>query len=81
MEDDTMGLANSETVELAVTGMTCGNCSAHVKKALAGVSGVTNVDVDLAGGAAKVQIGADGADVDQLIEAVRDAGYDATVRS
>jgi copper chaperone CopZ len=70
---------NKETVRLAVTGMTCGNCSAHVKKALSEVPGVTAVDVDLAGGSATVGVGAEGTDVDQLIEAVRDAGYEAEI--
>ena len=69
-----------ETIELNVTGMTCGNCRAHVAKALAEVPGVTNVDVDLEKGRARVERSG-ATDTDQLIEAVRDAGYDAAVKT
>jgi copper ion binding protein len=69
----------ADKIELQVTGMSCGNCVAHVKKALGSVPGVASVDVSLENKAATVT-GA-GADVDQLIEAVRDAGYEAEVKS
>ncbi len=60
--------------ELKIEGMTCGHCTAAVKKALEGVSGVTRADVDLAAGRARV----DGqADVARLIAAVQDEGYQA----
>jgi Cu+-exporting ATPase len=69
----------TDTIQLEVTGMSCGNCVAHVKKALGSVPGVTEVDVNLEKKAATVS--ARGADIDQLIEAVRQAGYEAAVRS
>jgi copper ion binding protein len=71
----------ADPIELQVTGMSCGNCVAHVKKALASVPGVTEVDVNLEKKAATVTAGAGGADVDQLIEAVRDAGYEAALKN
>ena len=42
------------TINLSITGMTCGNCVKHVEKALKGVPGVQQVEVDLAKGAARV---------------------------
>jgi len=71
-----MGLfGKTETVELTVTGMTCGNCVQHVTTALKGVAGVKKVDVDLEG-AARVEAKA-GTQRGDLIAAVRQAGYDA----
>lgn len=61
--------------ELKIEGMTCGHCSAAVKKALEGVDGVTAADVDLAAGRARVQGAADPA---VLIAAVHDEGYRAS---
>ena len=60
--------------ELTITGMTCGHCSAAVKKALEKVAGVASADVDLAAGRAKV---AGSAPVAALIAAVQDEGYQA----
>lgn len=71
--------SGTETVELAVTGMTCNNCKAHVAKALSEVPGVAHVDVDLQKGAAKVEVAGEAANTEEMIEAVRDAGYGASV--
>lgn len=60
--------------ELTITGMTCGHCTAAVKKALEKVSGVTSADVDLAAGRATVSGTAPLAD---LVAAVQDEGYQA----
>lgn len=62
--------------KLNVTGMSCNHCRGAVKSALEEVAGVKAVQVDLAGGTAEVE-GA--ADIDELVAAVRDAGYEATV--
>jgi copper chaperone len=60
--------------ELKIDGMTCGHCSAAVKKALEKVAGVSAATVDLAAGRARV----DGnADVAALVAAVQDEGYQA----
>ena len=71
----------ANTIELHVTGMSCGNCVAHVKKALASVPGVAGVDVDLEKKSATVATAAGGADVERLIESIRDAGYEAELKS
>lgn len=62
---------------LRVTGMTCNGCRKHVDQALRGVPGVTAVEVDLAGGSAKV-VHDDKALPAALIAAVEDAGYHAS---
>ena len=61
--------------ELKIDGMTCGHCTAAVKKALERVAGVEGADVDLASGRARVGGTADAA---LLVAAVQDEGYQAT---
>ncbi len=64
-------------VELDVTGMTCASCAARIEKKLNkldGVSAVVNFATERASVTASEDIPAD-----RLIEAVRSAGYDATV--
>ena len=65
----------SKPIRLDVDGMTCGNCVAHVTRALEGVPGVKKAKVDLDGSA---QVTGD-ADPDALAAAVKVAGYDARV--
>lgn len=65
-----------ESIELRVGGMTCGNCVAHVKDALEDVVGVRKADVDLENGIARVDARA-GTRREDLVEAVREAGYAA----
>ena len=66
---------SSET-RLKITGMTCGHCVAHTKKALEAVPGVTEAEVTLEPGGALVK---GDADVSALIAAVKEAGYEASV--
>ncbi|MGL4611497.1 MAG: CopZ family metallochaperone [Trueperaceae bacterium] len=61
---------------LKVEGMTCGHCQKAVKEALEQVPGAQNVEVDLKTGMAKVE-GA--SNVNMLIEAVVEEGYQASV--
>lgn len=68
--------ANQETV-LNVQGMSCPSCIRHVKEALNEVEGVSGVDVRLAAGQVKVRH-AGSANVDSLVDALRDAGYEST---
>jgi copper chaperone len=56
---------------LTVDGMTCGGCANSIKKALAGVPGVAEVEVDL------VSVQHDGnADEGALRSAIENAGFD-----
>ncbi len=68
----------SSEIRLKITGMTCGHCVAHTKKALEAVPGVTEADVSLEPGGAVVK---GDADVVALIAAVKDAGYEASADS
>lgn len=67
-----------QTVELKVQGMTCGGCVKHVTKALQSVPGVTQVEVDLASGRARVQ-GHLPSGAEALIAALAQEDYPATV--
>lgn len=64
------------SVELKVTGMTCGHCETAVKQALEGVPGVTGVSVDRNADRASVEGSADTA---ALVAAVREEGYEVEV--
>lgn len=72
-----MTIAN-DTV-LQVDGMTCANCVRHVREALTAVPGVREVDVKLDQGLATVRH--EGAAIEQLVDAVREAGYEARPRA
>ena len=67
------------TIELSISGMTCGNCVKHVDHALRDVPGVTDVVVDLAGKAARVETNGTTAP-EELIAAVVEEGCEAAVR-
>ncbi len=64
--------AESETLTVAVAGMTCGGCSSTVKRALEGVEGVSGAEVDHVAGRAEVHLKAvvDPARLRSAIEAV-----------
>ncbi len=66
-------------VKLHVAGMHCGNCQSKVERALKGVSGVYAAIVDWNGGEAEVDFDDDVATPAQLVGAVKQAGYTATV--
>ncbi len=62
--------------KLSVQGMTCGHCERAVKEALESVEGAQNVDVNLGEGYATVE---GSANVDALVAAVEEEGYNAAV--
>ncbi len=68
--------------ELAISGMTCGNCARHVTEVLQGVANVHSATVTLEASHASVRWSA-GAnpDLPALQRAVKDAGYAATPAS
>ncbi len=68
---------SAEGLELAVAGMTCGHCVAAVTRALSECPGVASVKVDLAAGRAVVA--GENLDPGQLVAAVSDVGYTATL--
>ena len=60
---------------LKIEGMMCQHCVAHVTKALAGVEGVSNVEVNLKKKTAVVELSAAVND-ETLSAAVTEAGYE-----
>ncbi len=62
-----------------VTGMTCAACSAHVEKAVCKVAGVDGVNVNLLGNSMVVDYDEGATDADQIIHAVEEAGYGASL--
>jgi P-type Cu+ transporter len=70
--------SSTREATLAIEGMTCASCVARVEKRLQSVDGVTAA-VNLATESAKVTFPSD-VSHERLVAAVREAGYDATVR-
>ena len=62
-----------------VQGMTCAACSAHVEKAVCKVAGVDGVNVNLLGNSMVVDYDEGATDAGQIIHAVEEAGYGASL--
>jgi Cu+-exporting ATPase len=73
--------AATDTLELAVKGMTCASCVGRVERKLASVTGVLNASVNLATATATLKVVAETVTPQRLIEAVQTAGYDAEAAS
>ena len=65
-----------ETINLTVSGMTCGACVKHVEKAINSIAGVEKVEVDLASGVVKVK-GNISQHVKEMITTLEEGGYSA----
>ena len=68
------------SVELKVDGMTCQGCVRSVTKKLSGVAGVSGVSMDLAAGKATVGFDDSAAKVGDLIAAVEQIGFQASMK-
>lgn len=68
---------NRETI-LDVTGMSCPSCMRHVNDALGSLPGVAGVEVRLGDGKVVVQHEPDKAPIDNLMAALREAGYESS---
>ncbi|MBU5595121.1 copper chaperone CopZ [Amphibacillus sp. MSJ-3] len=66
-----------EKVKLNVSGMNCNHCANRVETALTEVEGVAKAKVNLNKGVAQVKYDENIQQVDRLIEAVNEAGYQA----
>lgn len=66
-----------ETTTIKIEGMTCGGCVASVERLLRAVAGVQNVEVSLTPGLAKIGYEPAVTSVEQLKQAVREAGFNA----
>jgi Cu+-exporting ATPase len=68
-----------DEIELAVQGMTCAACVKRVENAVTALDGVIQAQVNLASETAHVRFAPEKVNPDDLIRAIRDAGYDAFV--
>ncbi|HHP7233373.1 MAG TPA: heavy metal translocating P-type ATPase [Desulfobacterales bacterium] len=68
-------MKNNRTIEIPVAGMDCAECSRHVQKAIADVSGVQSAEVFLTTEKAFVHIDPDAVDLDSIHRAIEQAGY------
>lgn len=66
-----------QTVRLAITGMSCGHCVARVSRTLSALEGLEVEDVRI--GSADLRFDPARRSVDEILEAVRDAGYEPSV--
>ena len=74
-----MAAHTRESLTLPVLGMTCASCQHHVEEALRGTAGVEQARVDLMAHRASVVFDPALAAPEQLVEAIRGAGYDAVL--
>src|SRR6478672_4932081 len=71
----------TQEADLAVAGMTCASCVAHVEKALRGTPGVESYRVNLARGRASVRYDPSRTDPQQLAAAISGVGYPSAPES
>jgi Cu+-exporting ATPase len=64
------------TLELSLLGMTCANCAANIERALNKVEGVIEAAVNFASEKASITFAAGAVTREELVNAVRKAGYD-----
>lgn len=69
-------MSNTEEIRLSILGMSCAGCVTSVENALTATPGVQSVAVNFADHTALVE---GNPEVDELIKAVQNAGYDAAV--
>jgi Cu+-exporting ATPase len=69
----------TETFSFPVDGMTCSNCAGRVEKALRGVSGVIEANVNLAIERADIRARSGSTDIQALAAAISAAGYRARI--
>ncbi|WP_416188892.1 heavy-metal-associated domain-containing protein [Neisseria sp. CCUG17229] len=67
-----------ETITLNVEGMTCGGCVKSVTRILENTDGVAKAEVSLENKNAVIEFDATKTNVDALIEAIEDGGFDAS---
>ncbi|MGC2161948.1 MAG: heavy metal translocating P-type ATPase [Silvibacterium sp.] len=70
---------STQAVKLGVQGMTCAACQAHVERALRETPGVSSANVNLMTHSARVVYEPEVARLEYLFDAVREAGYDASL--
>ncbi len=74
------GKAIAGHVSLGLIGMTCSSCATVIEKSLGKVPGVSNATVNLANNSGTVDFDPTVVGVDELINAVKGAGYEAVIK-
>ncbi|MGD0738341.1 MAG: heavy metal translocating P-type ATPase [Terracidiphilus sp.] len=77
--EPTLASHTTESLTLPVLGMTCASCQHHVEEALRATAGVESARVDLMAHRASVVFDPSLAVPQQLVDAIRGAGYDAVL--
>jgi copper chaperone CopZ len=72
------GERQMQTIDLPIRGMTCASCVATIERGLRRVPGVQTASVNLAAAQATISYDPAMAQVNQLIQAIEDAGYEVT---
>lgn len=67
----------TETLNLGVRGMTCGNCARSVERKLKSVPGVAKTSVNLETASATVEYDTEIAKPEMFAKAVRELGFEA----
>jgi len=67
----------NEPVSIPVIGMTCAACAGRIERKLQAVPGVESVNVNFAMERATMNVDSSRAPLSKIVEAIRDAGYDA----
>ncbi|MFW5915295.1 MAG: heavy metal translocating P-type ATPase, partial [Planctomycetota bacterium] len=67
-----------ERAELDISGMHCASCAQTIETSLSGLNGVSEANVNFATSAAHVKYNPGATDYDELVGAVRDAGYNVS---
>ncbi|MER2513252.1 MAG: heavy-metal-associated domain-containing protein [Nitrosomonas ureae] len=65
-----------QTATIIIKGMTCMGCVSSVKAVLKNLSGIAQVDVTLQPAQATIQYDSNNINIDQIKEAIVDAGFE-----
>ena len=68
-----------KTINLTITGMHCASCEKLINMGLTDLAGVSDITVNAATGKASLKIDESLVNEKQILKAVKDAGYEATV--
>lgn len=67
-----------DNITLSISGMSCGGCTSSVTKVLQAIDGVSQVEVTLQPGQAKIEFDSAKAKIEDLRQAIESAGFDVT---
>lgn len=71
------GMTMTEELIIPVKGMGCNACVKKIETAVGAMPGVTGVKADLATAEARVRLDGSGSTADQVVEKIREIGFDA----